>query len=46
MLRGKGATGGDVTAGIFLFPLSSFSCQAFRFARNSLLVPDEKIKRN
>jgi hypothetical protein len=26
----------------FLFPLSSLSCRASRFARKSLLVPDER----
>ncbi|MDR2674071.1 MAG: hypothetical protein LBC18_04175 [Opitutaceae bacterium] len=42
----QGATGSDVTAGVFLFLLSSLSCQASRFARNSLLFPDEREREN
>jgi hypothetical protein len=41
-----GATGSDVTAGGFLFPLSSLSCQASRCARNQLPVPDERENEN
>jgi hypothetical protein len=41
-LKWPGATGSDVSAGVFLFLLSSLSCQASRFARKSLRVPDER----
>jgi hypothetical protein len=42
--RKRGATGSDVAAGVFLFLLSSLSCQASRFARNPLPVPLMKDK--